>query len=87
MYNSLSFRVSLEGLPDVFLNIKVCVVEQILELLSMNDDKKVECINFGSTFFGTSKIERIRLYNNSPGPINWVAIMQNDSAGEELVSK
>lgn len=86
MYNSLSCRVSLQDRPDTFLNIKVRVVEQIIELLSMSGNKKVECIHFGSTFFGTSKLERAVLYNNSPAPINWVAVMQNDAVGEELVS-
>ncbi|KAM7045480.1 cilia- and flagella-associated protein 47 [Molossus nigricans] len=77
-------KVSLQGRPDIFLNIKVHVVEQIIELLNMNDNKKVECIHFGSTFFGTSKMEHALLYNNSPELINWVAIIQNDSVGEEL---
>lgn len=87
MYNSLSCRVSLEGHPDILLSVKAHVVEQIIELLNMSNDKKLECIHFGSVFFGTSKIEHALLYNNSPEPINWVAIMQNDSVGEELVSK
>ncbi|XP_032955842.1 cilia- and flagella-associated protein 47 [Rhinolophus ferrumequinum] len=77
-------KVSLQDRPDTFLNIKVRVVEQIIELLSMSGNKKVECIHFGSTFFGTSKLERAVLYNNSPAPINWVAVMQNDAVGEEL---
>lgn len=87
MYNSLSYRVSLQGRPDVLLYIRVRVVEQILELLNMNGNQKLECIHFGCTFFGTSKIEHAVLFNNSPELINWVAIIQNDSVGEELVSK
>nr|KAF6320456.1 cilia and flagella associated protein 47 [Pipistrellus kuhlii] len=77
-------KVSLQGHPDIFLNIRVRVVEQILELLNLSGNQKVECIHFGSAFFGTSKIEHALLYNNSPEPINWVAIIQNDSVGEEL---
>uniref|UniRef100_A0A7N5JXY1 Cilia and flagella associated protein 47 n=1 Tax=Ailuropoda melanoleuca TaxID=9646 RepID=A0A7N5JXY1_AILME len=77
-------KVSLEGHPDILLSVKAHVVEQIIELLNMSNDKKLECIHFGSVFFGTSKIEHALLYNNSPEPINWVAIMQNDSVGEEL---
>ncbi|XP_066213854.1 cilia- and flagella-associated protein 47 [Saccopteryx leptura] len=75
-------KVSLEGRPIKYLKIKVSVVEQILELLNMTDDKKVECIRFGSAYFGTSKFEYALLYNNSPAPINWVAIIQNDAFGE-----
>ncbi|MEJ1281358.1 putative gene 7173 [Cricetulus griseus] len=77
-------RVSLQGRPDTFLNIKVHVVEQIIELFNMNSDRKLECIRFGSVFFGTSKIEQAVLFNNSPETINWVAIMQDDCVGEEL---
>ncbi|XP_022363689.1 cilia- and flagella-associated protein 47 [Enhydra lutris kenyoni] len=77
-------KVSLQGRPDVFLSVKAHVVEQIIELLNMSNDKKLECIHFGSVFFGTSKIEHALLYNNSPEPVNWVAIMQNDAVGEEL---
>lgn len=83
----LSYRVSLQGRPDTFLNIKVHVVEQIIELFHMNSDRKLECIRFGSVFFGTSKIEHALLFNNSPETINWVAIMQDDCVGEELVSE
>nr|XP_031529130.1 cilia- and flagella-associated protein 47 [Vicugna pacos] len=77
-------KVSLQDRPDVFLNIKAHVVEQIIELLNMSNGAKLKCIRFGSVFFGASKIEQALLYNNSPEPINWVAIMQDDSVGEEL---
>ncbi|XP_007956994.1 cilia- and flagella-associated protein 47, partial [Orycteropus afer afer] len=77
-------RVSLQGHPDAFLSIKANVVEQIIELLNANGEKKLDCVRFGSTFFGTSKIEYAVLYNNSPETLNWVAIMQDNSVGEEL---
>ncbi|XP_030161624.1 cilia- and flagella-associated protein 47 [Lynx canadensis] len=77
-------KVSLQGRPDMLLRVKAHVVEQIIELLNMSGDKKLECIHFGSVFFGTSKIEHALLYNNNPEPINWVAIIQDDSVGEEL---
>ncbi|KAM5221375.1 cilia and flagella-associated protein 47-like [Ctenodactylus gundi] len=77
-------KVSLQGRPDIFLNIQAHVVEQIIELFNMNNDSKLECIRFGPIFFGTSKIEHALLYNNSPEPINWVAVIENDCVGEEL---
>ncbi|XP_058441727.1 cilia- and flagella-associated protein 47 isoform X2 [Marmota monax] len=77
-------KVSLQGCPDIHFSIKAHVVEQIIELLNMNSDKKLECIRFGSVFFGTSKIEQAVLYNNSPESINWVAIIQDDSVGGEM---
>ncbi|XP_006881910.1 PREDICTED: uncharacterized protein CXorf22 homolog [Elephantulus edwardii] len=77
-------RVSLEGRQDALLHIKVDVVAQIIELLHISGERKIDCINFGSTFFGTSKIEHALLYNNSPASINWVAIMQDEAVGEEM---
>ncbi|XP_012863928.1 cilia- and flagella-associated protein 47 [Echinops telfairi] len=77
-------RVSLQGHSGVILTIKADVVEQIIELLNMSADRRIECIRFGSVFFGTSRIEHALLYNNSPEAINWVAIMQDDAVGEEL---
>ncbi|XP_048191411.1 cilia- and flagella-associated protein 47 [Perognathus longimembris pacificus] len=79
-------RVRLQGRPDLLLNIKVRVVEQIIELFNMTSSRKLECIRFGPVFFGTSKIEHAILHNNSPKTINWVAIMEDDSVGEELGS-
>lgn len=87
MHISLSCRVRLQGRPEMYLNIKAHVVDQIIELLNTSDERKLECIHFGSVFFETSKIEHAFLYNNSPQPINWVAVMLNDCVGEELVSK
>uniref|UniRef100_A0A8D0KBY0 Cilia and flagella associated protein 47 n=1 Tax=Sus scrofa TaxID=9823 RepID=A0A8D0KBY0_PIG len=77
-------KVSLQDRPEIFLTIKARVVEQIIELLDVNDNKKLKCIRFGSVFFGASKVEDAFLYNNSPEPINWVAIMQDDCVGEEV---
>ncbi|XP_028379248.1 cilia- and flagella-associated protein 47 [Phyllostomus discolor] len=77
-------KVRLQGRPPMLVNIKVHVVEQIIELLNINDNTKVECIRFGCIYFGTSKIEHALLYNNSPESVNWVAVIQNDSVGEEL---
>ncbi|XP_008056775.2 cilia- and flagella-associated protein 47, partial [Carlito syrichta] len=76
--------VSLQDRPDIHLIIKAHVVEQIIELLNMNSNKRLDCIRFGSIFFGTSKIERAVIHNNSPEPLSWVAIMHDDSVGEEL---
>ncbi|XP_054329037.1 cilia- and flagella-associated protein 47 [Pongo pygmaeus] len=76
--------VILQGQPEMLLSIKAHVVEQIIELLNMSSDRRLECIHFGPVFFGSSKIKHARVYNNSPEPINWVAIIQDDAVGEEL---
>ncbi|XP_072869917.1 cilia- and flagella-associated protein 47 [Chlorocebus sabaeus] len=76
--------VILQGQPEMLLSIKAHVVEQIIELLTMSRDRRLECIHFGPVFFGSSKIKHARIHNNSPEPINWVAIIQDDAVGEEV---
>ncbi|XP_049622847.1 cilia- and flagella-associated protein 47 [Suncus etruscus] len=79
-------KMSLQGHPDILLNIKAHVVHQIIQLLSVTTGKPLKCINFGSTFFGTSKLEQIYIYNNSPESVTWVAILQDDTVGEEVAT-
>ncbi|XP_027731257.1 cilia- and flagella-associated protein 47 [Vombatus ursinus] len=77
-------KVSLQGGEDTFLQIEACVVQQIIELLDVYGEKSLKCIQFGSVFFGTSKIEHAVLYNNSPEHMSWVAVMEHEAVGEEL---
>uniref|UniRef100_A0A2K5R9G8 Calponin-homology (CH) domain-containing protein n=1 Tax=Cebus imitator TaxID=2715852 RepID=A0A2K5R9G8_CEBIM len=76
--------VLLQDQPETLLSIKAHVVEQIIELLHTSHDQRLECLRFGTIYFGTSKLKYARIYNNSPEPINWVAIIQDDAVGEEL---
>ncbi|XP_028902353.1 cilia- and flagella-associated protein 47 isoform X2 [Ornithorhynchus anatinus] len=76
-------KVRLQGCEDTFLRIEANVVEQVIELLNVYDDK-LECVSFGSVFFGTSKTEQAVLYNKSPEPVMWVAVLEDDAVGEEL---
>uniref|UniRef100_F7F8R3 Cilia and flagella associated protein 47 n=1 Tax=Callithrix jacchus TaxID=9483 RepID=F7F8R3_CALJA len=76
--------VVLQDQPEMLLSIKAYVVEQIIELLHMSHDQRLKCLEFGAVYFGTSKLKHARIYNNSPEPINWVAIIQDDAVGEEL---
>ncbi|RXM29158.1 Cilia- and flagella-associated protein 47 [Acipenser ruthenus] len=75
--------VKLQDSVDATLNIKAEVVEQVLELLDTSN-QKLECVRFGPAYFGTSKVEQGILYNNSPVPINWVAVLQDDAIGAEV---
>ncbi|XP_068919939.1 cilia- and flagella-associated protein 47 [Petaurus breviceps papuanus] len=77
-------KVSLQGSEDTFLKIEAYVVQQIIELLDMCGEKSLKCIQFGTIFFGTSKIEHAILYNNSPEHMSWVAVMEHEAVGEEL---
>uniref|UniRef100_H3AJZ3 CFA47 protein n=1 Tax=Latimeria chalumnae TaxID=7897 RepID=H3AJZ3_LATCH len=76
-------KVKLQGQDNTVLRIKANVVEQVLELLDLSD-QKLECLHFGSTYFGTSKLQYGVLYNNSPEPINWVAVLVDDAIGNEV---
>ncbi|XP_067848879.1 cilia- and flagella-associated protein 47-like [Heptranchias perlo] len=75
--------VKLEGLEETTLKIKANIVEPFLELLDFSG-QKLECVQFGGTYYGTSKQEQVILYNNSPEAIDWVAVMENDAAGSEV---
>ncbi|MGH0144520.1 UNVERIFIED_CONTAM: hypothetical protein FKN15_016434 [Acipenser sinensis] len=75
--------VKLQDSVDATLNIKAEVVEQVLELLGTSN-QKLECVRFGPAYFGTSKVEKGILYNNSPVPINWVAVLLDDAIGAEV---
>uniref|UniRef100_A0A7N4PXI9 Cilia and flagella associated protein 47 n=1 Tax=Sarcophilus harrisii TaxID=9305 RepID=A0A7N4PXI9_SARHA len=77
-------KVSLQGGKETILTIEASVVEQIIELLDISGEKSLKCIQFGTVFFGTSKIEHAILYNNSPEHMSWVAVMEHETVGEEL---
>ncbi|XP_072116671.1 cilia- and flagella-associated protein 47-like [Mobula birostris] len=75
--------VKFEGGRETTVKIKGNIVQPVLELLDFSS-QKLECIHFGSTYYGTSKQEQVILYNNSPEPIDWVTVMKNDAAGSEV---
>ncbi|XP_016288857.2 cilia- and flagella-associated protein 47 isoform X1 [Monodelphis domestica] len=77
-------KVSLQGGEGTFLRIEAYIVQQIIELLDMYGEKILKCIQFGTTFFGTSRIEHAIIYNNSPNSMSWVAVMEHETVGEEL---
>ncbi|XP_060038661.1 cilia- and flagella-associated protein 47 [Erinaceus europaeus] len=76
--------VSLQDQPKTLLTIKANVVSQIIELLSINHNTRLDSLRFGPVYFGTAKIEQAFLHNNSSEPLNWVAIMHDDSIGAEV---
>ncbi|XP_067896652.1 cilia- and flagella-associated protein 47-like isoform X2 [Heterodontus francisci] len=78
-----TFLVNLEGVEKTTLKIKANIVQPFLELLDFSG-QKLECIQFGGTYYRTSKLDQVILYNNSPEAINWVAVMENNSVGSEV---
>ncbi|XP_066563691.1 cilia- and flagella-associated protein 47-like [Amia ocellicauda] len=78
-------KVKLQDSEDTFLKIKAEVVEQALELLaSTASGERLEFVRFGAAYFGTAKLEQVVLFNNSPQPCDWVAVLQDDAIGTEV---
>ena len=65
--------VGLEGQEAFETQVKGVVAERNLELWSVKGDSQLECIKFGSTYYGTDRTETAILFNNSPEPISFVA--------------
>ncbi|XP_048239518.1 cilia and flagella-associated protein 47-like isoform X3 [Haliotis rufescens] len=77
-------KVKLEGQDVQSLSIRGSVVERALEVLSLQTEDPVQCIKFGSAYYGTDKTECALLYNNGPEPINFVAVLNEDAIAQEL---
>lgn len=65
--------------------VKGVVVEQVLKVLGVSCGKVLKCINFGPLYFGTSKTEKIHLYNESPESVDWVAVLEDNAIAGEMV--
>ncbi len=79
-------RVKLEGKDTSSLRITGNVVEGFLDLLSYGTQQPIRCVEFGCTQYGTDCTESALLYNNSPESVCFVAVLDEDVAGQELVS-
>lgn len=77
----------MEGCTCMEVWIKAVVVEQVLKVLGLPSGNVLECINFGSVYFGSSKIKQISLHNDSPECMDWVAVLEDNAAGGEMVRK
>ncbi|NWV59822.1 CFA47 protein, partial [Malurus elegans] len=70
------------GFTEVW--IRGVVVKQDLKVIGVSCGKVLKCINFGRLYFGTSKTEKIYLYNESPECMDWVAVLEDNAIGGEL---
>ncbi|NWH58336.1 CFA47 protein, partial [Geococcyx californianus] len=77
-------KVELEGHGCAEVWVKASVVEQVLKVLGASRGNTLECINFGSVYFGCSKTEHIYLYNESPECMDWVAVLEDNAVGGEM---
>lgn len=82
---ALTGRVELESRGCTEVWVRGVVVEQVLKVLGVNCGKVLKCINFGPLYFGTSKTEQIYLYNESPECMDWVAVLEDNAIGGEMV--
>ncbi|ESO84821.1 hypothetical protein LOTGIDRAFT_168309 [Lottia gigantea] len=78
-----TFSVILDGVEKE-LKIKGNIVKRSLELLSIQGETPLDCVKFGSTYYGTDKTEYAILYNNGPEVVNFVAIMDEEAVAQEL---
>ena len=78
--------MKLEGQEPMVLHIKGEVVQGDLLLLAGESHEPVDCIHFGAAYYGTDRTESAILFNNSPDPISFVAVLNDDAVGQEVVS-
>ncbi|XP_068124444.1 cilia- and flagella-associated protein 47 [Hyperolius riggenbachi] len=76
-------KVKLQGCEEMSLLIKGNIVQQSLELLDLSG-KSLKCIHFGAVYFGTSKIHKAVIYNDSPEAVSWVSVLDDNAVGAEM---
>ncbi|NXF95765.1 CFA47 protein, partial [Eubucco bourcierii] len=79
-----AIKVELEGRGCTEVWIKAIVVQQIVKVLGVPFGNVLECVNFGPVYFGSSKMEQISLYNESPECMDWVAVLEDNAIGGEM---
>jgi hypothetical protein len=77
--------VKLEGHEPKTLTVKGKLVDRALEVLSIDNDEPLGCVQFGSTYYGCDRTECALLYNNSPESVNFVAVLDEDAVAQEMV--
>ena len=79
--------MKLEGKETSLLHIRAHLVDQALQVLSLETEESIKCIPFGNTYYGSDKTECALLFNNGPEPVNFVAILDEDAIAQEMVSE
>ena len=75
----------LEGQDTQVLTVRANLVDQCLQVLSLETEERQSCITFGSTYYGSDVTECALLYNNGPEPVNFVTILDEDAIAQEMV--
>lgn len=79
-------RVCLEGRSDTEIHVLAQVASRSLQLLSLEDEKPINHVSFGPTFYGTDVLRSYVLFNKSPEAVSFVVILEEDGEGQEMVS-
>ncbi|XP_053397416.1 cilia- and flagella-associated protein 47-like isoform X4 [Mercenaria mercenaria] len=77
-------KVKLEDKESKLLTVRANLVEQALQVLSLETQDPINCIPFGHTYYGSDRTECALLFNNGPEPINFVAILDEDAVAQEM---
>ena len=75
----------MEGQPDTQIRVLAQMALRSLQLLSLEDEKPVNYINFGPTFYGTDVLQSYLLFNKSPDKVSFVVILEEEGEGQEVV--
>lgn len=78
-------RVELSGQSKEFITVKANVVPRALVLLSQDKQKHIDCIKFGSAYYGTDVVHQYWLYNASPEETKFIAVLDDEGKGQEVV--
>lgn len=62
------------------------VVEQRLALLHPETAEPIQKVMFGSCYYGCDLIQVGMLHNQGPTSVKFVAVMEEDTVGQEIVS-
>ena len=79
------FRVDLEGTSSDYIHVKANVIIKELRLLAEDGSLSIDCVRFGSTYYGTDVIQKCFLYNASPKKTSYVIVLEEHGGGQEIV--
>ena len=84
-FHTVHCSVKLEGQETMSLRVMGSVEDGSLELLNIDTEEVLPCVHFGPTYYGTDKTQAAILYNKGPEPVAFVAILDEDAVGQEVV--
>ncbi|XP_065057284.1 cilia and flagella-associated protein 47-like isoform X2 [Rhopilema esculentum] len=79
-----AISVMMEGQAPCEVRVIADIAKRSLLLLSMENEEKVDHVDFGHTYYGTDVLRSCVLFNQSPDPVSFVVILEEDGEGQEL---